>query len=162
TVPKKVTAISKMRLFNGVSSDGTDRYAERQIVDNFWLCTDKLGRDMWTRTWKGTKISSIIDFVAAVVALLIWFIYGCISGDIGVMTNNILQLIIEVLMVIPQLVIIILLIMILKPGLLSIIIAIAMTGWIGQSRIVRGQILKIKTEEYVLAARTLGAKPRRI
>src|SRR5699024_12228413 len=55
-----------------------------------------------------------------------------------------------------------LLIMILKPGLLSIIIAIAMTGWIGQSRIVRGQILKIKTEEYVLAARTLGAKPRRI
>src|SRR5699024_382365 len=110
----------------------------------------------------GMQISLIIGFVAAVVDLLIGVIYGGMYGYFGGMTDNILQRIIEVLMCIPQLVIIILLIMILKPGLLSIIIAIAMTGWIGQSRIVRGQILKIKTEEYVLAARTLGAKPRRI
>src|SRR5699024_168238 len=158
-VPPKVTALSKISLFNGVSSDGTDRYAERQIEDNFWFGTDKLGRDLWTRTWKGTQISLIIGFVAAVVDLLIGVIYGGISGYFGGMTDNILQRIIEVLMGILQLVIIILLIMILKPGLLSIIIAIAMTDWIGQSRIVRVEILKIKTEEYVSAARTLGAKP---
>src|SRR5699024_6738542 len=88
--------------------------------------------------------------------------YGGISGYFGGNTDNIMQRIVEILMSIPQLVIIILLIMVLKPGLLSIIIAIAMTGWIGQSRIVRGQILKIKSSEYILAARTLGAKPLRL
>src|SRR5699024_8404242 len=146
----------------GVSSNGTDLYTDRQIENNFWFGTDKLGRDLWTRTWKGTQISLIIGFVAAVVDLFIGVIYGGVSGYFGGNVDNVMQRIVEVLIGIPQLVFIILLIMILKPGLLSLIIAIAITGWIGQSRIVRGQVLKIKTEEYVLAARTLGAKPSRI
>lgn len=161
-IPPKVEFLSKIGIFTGVSSDGTDLYADRQIEDNFWFGTDKLGRDLWTRTWKGTQISLIIGFVAAIVDLFIGVIYGGVSGYFGGTTDNIMQRIVEVLMSIPQLVIIILLIMVLKPGLLSIIIAIAMTGWIGQSRIVRGQVLKLKSSEYVMAAQTLGARPSRI
>src|SRR5699024_12296154 len=75
-VPQKVTALSKISLFNGVASDGTDRYAERQIEDNFRFGTDKLGRDLWTRTWKGRQISLIIGVVAAGVDLLLGVIDG--------------------------------------------------------------------------------------
>lgn len=163
-VPPKIDALSNIHWlpFDGITSDGVDLYSERQIEDNFWFGTDKLGRDLWTRTWKGTQISLIIAFVAAAVDLLIGVTYGGVSGYFGGNTDNIMQRIVEILMGIPQLVIIILLIMVFKPGLFSIILAIALTGWIGQSRIVRGQVLKLKSSEYVLAARTLGAKPKRL
>jgi len=163
-VPPKVGALENIQWlpFTGVNSDGVDLYEERQLEENYWFGADKLGRDIWTRTWKGTQISLIIGLIATLVDLLIGVAYGGISGYFGGNVDNVMQRIIEVLMGIPQLVIVILLIMVLKPGLLSIIIAIAITGWIGQSRIVRGQILKIKTSEYILAARKLGAKPRRI
>lgn len=148
--------------FTGVTSNDVDLYEDRQLDDNYWFGADKLGRDLWTRTWKGTQISLFIGLIATLVDLIIGVAYGGVSGYFGGNTDNIMQRIIEVLMGIPQLVIVILLIMVLKPGLLSIIIAIALTGWIGQARIVRGQILKIKTSEYIMAARTLGARPTRL
>jgi len=163
-LPPKISYIEDITWlpFTGVNSSGVDVYSERQIEESYWFGTDKLGRDLWTRTWKGAQISLIIGLVATLVDIFIGVVYGGISGYFGGNTDNIMQRIVEILMSIPQLVIIILLIMVLKPGLLSIIIAIAMTGWIGQSRIVRGQILKIKSSEYILAARTLGAKPLRL
>lgn len=163
-VPPKVSMLENIDWlpFNGIDSNGTDLYSDRDLDDNFWFGTDKLGRDLWTRTWDGTRISLLIGLIATLVDIFIGVIYGGISGYFGGSVDNILQRIVEVLMGIPQLVIIILLIMVLKPGLLSITLAIALTGWISQSRIVRGQILKIKTSEYIMAARTLGAKPGRI
>lgn len=163
-LPAKVPAFAGIHWLHmdGIDSNGTNVYKDRDIKDNFWFGTDKLGRDLWTRVWKGTQISLIIGLVATLADLIIGVAYGGISAYFGGYTDMIMQRIIEVLMGIPQLVIIILLIMVLEPGLLSIIIAIAMTGWIGQSRIVRGQILKLKSQEYVLASRTLGAKPRRL
>lgn len=162
-VPPKVEMLSSVKWlpFTGVNDD-VDLYSDRQIEDNFWFGTDKLGRDLWTRTWEGTRISLLIGFVATIVDLFIGVAYGGISGYFGGNTDNVMQRIVEILMGIPQLVIVILLIMVFKPGLFSIIVAIAITGWIGQSRIVRGQILKIKSSEYVLAARTLGARPSRL
>lgn len=163
-VPPKIGMLENIDWlpFTGVNKDGVNLYEERQLEENYWFGADKLGRDIWTRTWKGTQISLFIGIVATVVDLFIGVIYGGISGYFGGNTDNVLQRIVEVLMGIPQLVIIILLIMVFKPGLFAIIMAIALTGWIGQSRIVRGQILKIKTSEYILAARTLGAKPSRL
>lgn len=167
--PPRISALSAIPWFNGervpVDSDNNkveDVYKNQNMEDDFWFGTDKLGRDLWTRTWEGTQISLIIAFVAAVADFIIGIAYGGISGYFGGMTDNIMQRIVEILIGIPQLVIVILLIMMLQPGLLSLIIAIGMTGWIGQSRIVRAQILKLKTSEYVLAARTLGAKPSRL
>lgn len=163
-LPPRVSALSNIHWlpFDGVSSNDVDLYEDRSVENNFWFGTDKLGRDLWTMTWQGTQISLIIGFVAAAADLIIGVAYGGISAYFGGNTDNIMQRIVEILMSIPQLVIIILLIMIFKPGILAIIIAVAMTGWIGQSRIVRGQILKLKSSEYVLASRTLGAKPTRL
>lgn len=127
-----------------------------------WLGTDKFGRDQWTRLWQGTRISLFIGVLAATLDILIGITYGAISGLASRKVDNIMQRIIEILMGIPQLVVVILLIMILKPGILSITIAMVITGWISMARIVRGQVFKLKTQEYVLASRTLGAKSGKI
>src|SRR5699024_3503250 len=163
-VPPKVGILEDVNWlpFTGVNADGVDLYKERNLNENYWFGADKLGRDIWTRTWKGTQISLIIALIATLADLLIGVIYGGISGYFGGNVDNVMQRFVEILMGIPQLVIIILLIMVLKPGLLSIILAIALTGWIGQSRIVRCQILKIKSSAYMMAARKLGAMPGRL
>lgn len=127
-----------------------------------WLGTDKFGRDQWTRLWEGTRISLYIAILAALLDILIGITYGSISGFKGGRTDNIMQRIIEILVGIPNLVIVILLIMIMRPGILTITIALVITGWVNMARLVRGQVLKLKTQEYVLAARALGAGTKRI
>lgn len=122
----------------------------------FWLGTDNLGRDQWTRLWEGTQISMLIAIIAALIDLVIGVAYGGISAYYGGRVDNVMQRIIEVLVGIPNLVIILLMVVILKPGILSIIIALTITGWIGMARLVRGEVLKLKGQEFVLAARTLG------
>ncbi len=132
-------------------------YDKKEMKDvNFWLGTDTLGRDQWSRLWIGTRVSLIIAMVAAVVDLLIGVAYGGISAYYGGRVDNVMQRILEVLIGIPNLVVIILMILILQPGIISIIIALTITGWIGMARIVRGEVLKLKNQEFVLAARTLG------
>ncbi|WP_027108324.1 ABC transporter permease [Lacticigenium naphthae] len=123
-----------------------------------WFGTDVLGRDLFTRTWEGTRISLYIALVAVVVDVLIGMTYGMVSGYYGGRIDNIMQRSVEVLNGIPNLVVVTLLIIILKPGLMSITLAIAITGWIGMSRVARASMLKLKESEYVLAARTMGAK----
>ncbi|WP_404456113.1 ABC transporter permease [Virgibacillus necropolis] len=128
----------------------------------FWLGTDNLGRDQWTRLWKGTRVSLYIAFLAAAIDLIIGVAYGGISGYAGGRIDNVMQRIIEVLVGVPNLVVILLMIIILQPGILSITIALTITGWIGMARLVRGEILKLKNMEYVLASRTLGTKASKI
>ncbi|MRJ45984.1 ABC transporter permease [Fundicoccus ignavus] len=125
----------------------------------YWFGSDVLGRDIFTRTWEGTRISLYIALVAVIVDVLIGMTYGLISGYFGGKVDMIMQRLLEILNGIPSLVIVTLLIVVLRPGILSITIAIALTGWIGMSRVARAQILKLKDREFVLAARTLGAKP---
>lgn len=122
----------------------------------FWLGTDHLGRDQWTRLWLGTRVSLIIAFVAALLDLLIGVAYGGISGFFGGKVDNYMQRVIEVLVGIPNLVIILLMMLFMQPGIMSIVIALAITGWTGMARIVRGEVMKVKNQEFVLAARTLG------
>ncbi len=132
-------------------------YEAKDMQDTyFWLGTDNLGRDQWTRLWEGTQISLLIAVVAALIDLVIGVAYGGISAYYGGRLDNVMQRIIEILVGIPNLVIILLMVVILKPGILSIIIALTITGWIGMARLVRGEVLKLKGQEFVLAARTLG------
>ncbi len=128
----------------------------------FWLGTDNLGRDQWTRLWKGTRVSMIIALAAAAIDLVIGVAYGGISAYLGGRVDNIMQRIIEILVGIPNLVVILLMIIILQPGIVSLIVAMIITGWIGMARIVRGEVLKLKNQEFVLASRTLGASTGRI
>ncbi len=140
-----------------------DIYAAKGLEnESYWFGTDSMGRDLWTRIWKGTQISLYIGFLAAIIDMVIGVFYGGVSGYYGGRTDNIMQRIIEVLSGIPNLVVVILMIMLLDPGLIAITIALTITGWIGMARIVRGQVLKLKNQEFILAARTLGANDKRI
>ncbi|MGB4657948.1 MAG: oligopeptide ABC transporter permease [Mobilitalea sp.] len=124
----------------------------------YWFGTDVLGRDIFTRTWTGTRISLYIAFVAVVVDMCFGMTYGLVSGYFGGKVDMVLQRFSEILNGIPTLVIVTLLILVFKPGLVTITVAIAITGWIGMSKIARAQVLKLKEQEFILASKTLGAK----
>lgn len=130
--------------------------------DYYWFGTDTLGRDLFTRTWYGTRVSLYIAFLAAAIDMVVGVAYGGISAYYGGRVDNVMQRIIEILVGIPNLVVVILMIMILDPGIISITIALTITGWTGMARIVRGQVLKLKGQEFVLASRTLGASNGKI
>lgn len=148
--------------FDGKDVNGIDQYEARDITENFWFGTDEFGRDLWPRVWKATQISLFIGIVAALLDLIIGVIYGGISAFYGGRLDNTMQRIIEVLIGIPNLIVIILFILILEPGITSIILAMVITGWVGMARVVRGQILQLKGQEYILAARTLGTTNAKI
>lgn len=128
----------------------------------YWLGTDYLGRDLFSRIWKGTQVSLYIALLAAVIDMIIGVAYGAISAYYGGRVDNVLQRIIEILVGIPNLVVVILMIIILEPGIISITIALTITGWVGMARVVRGQVLRMKNQEFVLASRTLGATDGKI
>jgi oligopeptide transport system permease protein len=138
------------------NGDSYNAYEQKNVEDYYWLGTDSLGRDIFTRVWKGTQVSLYIAFLAAAIDMVIGVLYGAISGFVGGRTDNIMQRITEILVGIPNLVVVILMIIVLDPGILSITIALTITGWVGMARVVRAQVLKLKQQEYVLAARTLG------
>lgn len=128
-----------------------------------WFGTDNLGRDLWVRTWYGTRISIIIGIAGAAMELVIGVIYGAISGYFGGIVDDIMMRIVEILNSIPYLIVVLLIVLIFSnKGILPLIIAMGITGWVGMARLVRGQVLAIKEQEYVLAAKALGSKPWRI
>lgn len=122
-----------------------------------WFGTDNLGRDMWVRTWMGARISLIVGLAAAAIDLIIGIIYGGIMGYFGGRVDNIMNKFSEILYSIPYLLVVILLLVVLEPGLGTIIIALTVTGWITMSWIVRGEIMQLKSRDFVLAARSMGA-----
>ena len=142
--------------FNGQIM-GVDMYQARNVDAAFWFGTDTLGRDLFTRVWEGTRISLIIALTAVIIDIFIGMIYGLVSGYFGGKVDFFMQRFAEILYGIPTLVLVTLLSMILPKGIISIIVALMITGWIGMSRIARAQVLKLKEQEYILASKTLGA-----
>lgn len=139
-------------------------YKYLDIEDRYFIFgTDILSRDIWTRVWYGTSISLLIGVYAAIIDVLIGVVYGGIAGFFGgTKIDDVMMRILEVLYGIPSIVILFVLFMFLTPGIVPIAIAIALTGWIGVARMIRAQFLKLRDQEFVLAARTLGASDARI
>lgn len=123
----------------------------------FLFGTDELGRDLWTRTWQGARISLIIAFVTIVIDMIIGMSYGLISGFFGGAVDNVMQRIVEIGNSVPRLVIVSVLAIFMPKGMGLVIVALLLTEWIGMSKISRAEMLKLKEQEYVLASRTLGA-----
>ncbi|MET3289592.1 ABC transporter permease [Brevibacillus fluminis] len=134
----------------------------KKISAEHWFGTDDLGRDMFVRIWYGARISLEVGFAAAAIDLLVGIIWGGISGFFGGKVDEIMMRIADLLFAVPYLLVVILLMVVMGPGLTTIIIALTITGWINMARIVRGQILQLKAQEFVLAARSLGADSKRL
>ena len=134
-------------------SGSQDFFADK----TFLFGTDDMGRDLWTRTWQGARVSLIIAFVAILIDMIIGTSYGLISGFFGGRIDNVLQRFIEIAGSIPTLVIISILAIFMEKGIGLVIAALLVTEWIGMSKIARAECLKLKEREYVLASRTLGA-----
>lgn len=148
----------------------------KQPFDKVWnksyiLGTDINGRDMLARLMYGTRISLIIAFVAAIINFFIGVIYGSISGFFGKNTDIIMMRIVDIINSIPLLLYVILLMVVLKDswfeinvldkvfgsgGLGTIIVTLISVYWVGMARLVRAQVLSLKEQEYVLAAKTMG------
>jgi oligopeptide transport system permease protein len=144
-------------------------YSDQSLFDQnmyvskeHWLGTDDLGRDLLTRIMYGARISLTVGFLASLINLTVGVVYGGVSGYYGGHIDNIMMRIVEILSGIPLLLYVILLMVVLKPGLQNILIALGLVYWLGMARIVRGQILSLKEQDYVLAARTIGADNSRI
>ena len=147
-----------------VAGQLVDRYEQANVPDgvNFLFGTDGLGRDVLSRLFMGTRISLLIALIAAMFDIILGVTYGLISGLKGGRVDNLMQRFLEILSGIPNLVVMILMLVLLKPGITSIIAAMAITNWIPMARIVRAQTLKLKDQEYVLAAQTLGESKLKI
>lgn len=124
--------------------------------------TDNLGRDLFARVFHGARTSLFIAYTAVFVNLLIGVIYGSFAGYLGGVTDTVMMRVIEIVAGIPYLIVVIVMMMVLPPGVWTMVVAYAVVGWIGMARLVRGQILSLKTQEYVVAARALGASALRV
>lgn len=128
-----------------------------------WFGTDNLGRDVFVRVLYGARYSLIIGFAASFLNLIIGIIYGGIAGFAGGWVDMLMMRFVDIIDSIPMTIYVILLLVVFnKGGLFNIIIALAISYWIGMARIVRSEILQLKQQEFVLAARTLGASSKRI
>lgn len=124
--------------------------------------TDSLGRDIWVRIWYGARISLIIAVTAISINCVVGIVYGGISGYFGGVIDNVMMRFVEIINGIPYLLVVILLRIILPGGIVSIIIAYSLVGWISMARLVRGQVIQLKEQEFVVAAKTMGASSGRI
>jgi oligopeptide transport system permease protein len=129
---------------------------------DYWFGTDKFGRDMWTRVWAGARVSLYIGLLAAFLDIFVGVVYGAVSGFLGGRTDDVMQRIIEILNGVPSLIIAILAMIVFNPGIITISIAIGLTGWTFMARIVRGRMIQLKDQEFALASRSLGASGFRV
>ena len=127
-----------------------------------WFGTDNMGRDLLTRCLYGARISLMVGIFATVISLTMGILFGGIAGFSGGRVDTVMMRVVDIMYAIPLLLWVILLMVLLKPGLQNILAAIGMTYWLSMARIVRGQVLSLKEQDYVLAARAMGAGKMRI
>ena len=143
-------------------------YAEQDLFNTHappsrihWLGTDELGRDLLTRILMGGRISFAVALAASVVSLVIGVTYGGISGFRGGKTDAVMMRIVDVLYALPFTLFVILLITLFERNMLLLFVAIGAVEWLTMARIVRGQVLALRQQEFIEACEVLGYSPAR-
>ncbi|MFN8592369.1 MAG: ABC transporter permease [Thermomicrobiales bacterium] len=142
-------------------------YDQKEVVDvrlarasPSWLFPmglDANGRDMFSRMLYGAQVSLVVGVLAQTIVLLIGIPVGAISGYFGGATDNVLMRLVDVIYAIPQLLMVLLFVNWWGPGLFNIFLAIGLVGWVTEARLVRGQFLSLRQQDYVSAAQVAGA-----
>ncbi len=126
------------------------------------LGTDQLGRDVWTRLLYGLRLDLSIACLAVLFPFTLGVVLGSIAGYFGGWVDNVIMRVVDVVVAFPFYVLLIALVFVLGPGIRSIVIAITLVGWVSYARIIRGEILVAKRQDYVTAARSGGLSSTRI
>lgn len=128
----------------------------------FWLGTDYLGRDVMAGLVHGARVTVLVGFAATAFTLIIGIIIGALAGYYGGWVENLLMRVTEFFQVLPALLLAMVLVTIFSPGLFSVIFSIAVVSWTPAARLTRGEFLKLKEQEFIMAERAMGAKSGRI
>ena len=143
-----------------VSHYGFDQQDAYNMSKSFsvshWLGTDSLGRDLWVRVWMGARVSLTIGLLAAILNTIIGTVLGGFCGYYGGKLDMVVMRIIDVIYGIPSLIVCILVMVVLGSGVKSLVIAMVIVGWTGTCRFTRGEVFRLKEQEFVLAARVMG------
>ena len=121
-----------------------------------WLGTDSTGRDLWVRIWMGARVSLSIGLISAILNMCVGAVIGGLCGYYGGKLDMIVMRIVDLLYGIPSLIITILVMMVLGKGIAPLIVAMCVVGWIGTCRFVRGEVYRLKEQEFVMAAKVMG------
>ena len=128
----------------------------------FVLGADELGRDVLSRLLHAGRVSLAVGLITAVIAVLVGSVLGAVAGFYGGAADTLIMRVVDVLLSMPTIFLLLALSAFLKPTMLTITLIIGLNSWMSVARMVRGQVLSLKEQEFVLAARTAGAGARRL
>ena len=127
-----------------------------------WFGTDRLGRDVWSRTVNGGRVSLAVGLTAALISTLIGLLFGAVSGYYGGWSDMLVMRVTDVFLTFPPIIIMLAIAAFVGQSIVNVILIIGLLSWPTTARLVRGQVLSVREEQFVLASRSLGAKNGRL
>jgi peptide/nickel transport system permease protein len=127
-----------------------------------WLGTDRLGRDVWSRTIHGGRVSLAVGLTAALISTMIGLLFGAVSGYYGGWADMLVMRLTDVFLTFPPIIIMLAIAAFVGQSIANVILIIGLLSWPTTARLVRGQVLSVREEQFVLASRSLGAKNSRL